>query len=162
MYHLDKLLHQRDDDLTALRKNRATAASRSNTVRRAPTVEELRAAALARETDQHLGNGTGSTLIKKRRVIGSVDAGEYGRLMVEHDQDADVLNLHGLHIDLADIDRDLRSAIVTTSAAFAAAEAGEEQAAQAGVIGVLVAAICRRHDFIGSKIKEIKSKERYD
>jgi len=97
-----------------------------------------------------------------RIVIGDIEAGEYGRLMTEHDQSADVIHLHGLRVPLTDIRRDLRMALVASSAAFARAITGEAQSEQRAVIGAVVQAILNQHPAIGAKIKEIKTHERYD
>ena len=98
---------------------------------------------------------------RSRIEIGDVDAGEFGRIMVEHDQSADLLLLHGLKVHLADISRDLRGAVVSTSAAFARAATDQEQSEQKSIIGFLVEAIARRHDAIGAKLREIVQGQRF-
>jgi len=98
---------------------------------------------------------------RTRIEIGDVDAGEFGRIMVEHDQSADLLLLHGLKVHLADISRDLRGAVVSTSAAFARAATDQEQSEQKSIIGFLVEAIARRHDAIGAKLREIVQGQRF-
>jgi hypothetical protein len=72
------------------------------------------------------------------------------------------VNIHGVTAHLADLDRDLRMAIVSTGAAFTAATSDEEQAGQKAALAAVVDAVLRRHDFIGAKVRERITTQRYD
>ena len=60
---------------------------------------------------------------------------------------------------LADIDRDLRGALVSTAAAFSAAVTDEEQTDQRTIIGIIIDGVLRRHQWLDAKVRESKQNE---
>jgi hypothetical protein len=85
-----------------------------------------------------------------------------GTVNVSHDSGADVVTIHGVVAHMADIDRDLRSAIVATSAAFSAATNDEEQTGQKAALAAVIDAVLRRHEFIAAKVRSNVERQRYD
>jgi hypothetical protein len=83
-----------------------------------------------------------------------------GRLHVQVERDT--LTIHGVSTMLADIDRDLRDALVSTAAAFSAGTTDIEQTDQRNIIGIIVDGVLRRHKYLDSKVKEAVSRQRYD
>ena len=153
---MDKLLI--DDAYRSLRKDRAAAT----TPRPVPSESELRKQARVAELKHFGPRGVGEPDTARRIVIGEAET-PFGRIRVEHDQAADVVRLHGVSVDLGDIDNDLRNAIVASSAAFARAENEQEQTTARALVGVVVSAILARHeDFIGAKVHARIARERYE
>jgi hypothetical protein len=70
------------------------------------------------------------------------------------------LTIHGLNFEVGD--SDLRQAVFATAANFNRAETAEEQVAQRAVVGTIVAEVLRRNEWLNAKVKDIKSRERYD
>lgn len=102
--------------------------------------------------------GVGSPDPDRRLEIGEVETA-LGRVRVAISRDS--IAVHGVHVPLSDIDRDLREAIVETSASFAAATLDIEQSKQRSIVGFVVDAILRRHQFLTAKVKEAKQHERF-
>lgn len=92
-------------------------------------------------------------------VVGS--NGESQRVMVAHDQGADVVSVHGVNFELGDIDPDLRAAFRVASSAFGEAQDSAEQTDARALVGVVVDSILRRHDFIGARVRERQHHQRY-
>jgi hypothetical protein len=63
--------------------------------------------------------------------------------------------------ELSELDADLRTAIVSTSAAFAAATLDIEQSTERALVGFVVQEILRRHQFLTAKVKEALTHQRY-
>jgi hypothetical protein len=103
--------------------------------------------------------GTGNPDPDRRLEIGECET-ELGRVRVSISRDS--ISIHGVNTPLSEIDTDLRGAVATTAASFAAAETALEQTEQRAVIGVLMDAILRRHQFLTASVKEAKTRERYD
>jgi hypothetical protein len=97
-----------------------------------------------------------------RRVIGEVSAGRHDRVHIEHDQSADVAVVHGVTFGLGDIDSDLSSAFRAASAAYINAEQNTaEQTNAQSLVGLVVAAVLDRHDWVGSQVRERLFSQRY-
>lgn len=104
---------------------------------------------------RHLG-------IHTRTEFGEVDAGgRHGRVMVAHDQAADVVSIHGVNADLSSIDPDLRAGFRSAAATFNAAQDSAEQSDAKALIGIVVGAVLDRHDFVGAQVRERKFSQRY-
>jgi hypothetical protein len=82
--------------------------------------------------------------------------------MLSHDQGADTASIHGVVFELDQIDRDLRASFNLASAAYVdAAEDAEEQSNAKALLGIVVAAIMRRHSFVGDAVKQQQHHQRY-
>jgi hypothetical protein len=103
--------------------------------------------------------GTGDPDPDRRIEIGECET-ELGRIRVAVSRES--ISIHGVNTPLSDIDADLRGAIVTTSASFAAAITDIEQSEQRALIGFVTDAVLRRHEFLSARVKEAKQRERYD
>jgi hypothetical protein len=103
-------------------------------------------------------------LVKYRIEYGEVDAGSrHGRIRgMALDQGAGVVTLHGVHVDVADLDHDLHGALFRTAGAFNMAEGAEEQSSARAALGAVVAAVLDRHPWLEAKVREAKLRERYD
>jgi hypothetical protein len=102
--------------------------------------------------------GIGSVDPDRRLEIGDCET-SLGRVRVSIS--ADSINIHGANVLLADIDKDLRDAVVTSSAGFSAAENDSEQVEQRAIIGLVMDAVMRRHEFVSTRVKAAKQNERY-
>jgi hypothetical protein len=111
-----------------------------------------------RKRDAH---SVGGASAHPRTEFGTVDT-PLGRVVVAHDQDADVLMVHGVNILLTDIDRDLRQSLVATSAAFNVAFSAEEQTSQRRIIGLIVSEVMRQNAFLQAEVKRRLTAQRYD
>jgi hypothetical protein len=143
---MDKLLRN------ALRKDRANtphAPSSDAGLRKSARVAELR----------HSGDrGIGDPDPDRKVEIGQVET-ELGRVNVTHSQDS--ISIHGVNTALSEIDSSLRNAIVSASASFSAAENEQEQSSAKLLVGLVIDAVLRRHQFLTSKVREQKFKERW-
>lgn len=145
-------------DINALRKAQTEPLSRTA---KDPTVAELRSRALAKATEQQVP-GEGSLAPPPRRVeFGEVET-KSGRLQVAHDHEHDAIVVHGVATPLIDIDKDLRMAFATSSAAFSEAENAEEQASARTLIGLAVEAVLQRHEFLAARVRENKWRARWE
>jgi hypothetical protein len=122
-----------------------------------PRDESIRKRAV--EAQQRRLPGTGNPDPDRRLEIGECET-ELGRVRVAISRDT--LAIHGVHTPISEIDADLRGAVTTSAASFAAAETALEQSEQRAVIGVLMDAILRRHQFLTASVREAKKRERYD
>jgi hypothetical protein len=122
-----------------------------------PRDESIRKRAV--EAQQRRLPGTGNPDPDRRLEIGECET-EFGRVRVAISRDS--LAIHGVHTPLSEIDADLRGAVTTSAASFAAAETAIEQTEQRAVIGFLMDAILRRHQFLTASVREAKKRERYD
>lgn len=122
-----------------------------------PKDEAMRKRAVATQL-RHLP-GTGDPDPDRRIEIGECET-QLGRVRVAVSRDT--LALHGVNVALSEIDRDLREAVVSTSASFAAAVLDVEQAKQRTLVGLVIDGVLRRHEFISARVKEAKQRERYD
>jgi hypothetical protein len=146
---LQKAQLQLESELAQRRKAAAPAAiDDEEDLRKAATVSQLR----------HLP-GQGDPDPDARREIGECET-QLGRVRVVVERDS--ISIHGQSAMLSELDVDLRTAIVSTSAAFAAAIWDVEQTEQRAIVGCVVDAILRRHQFLTAKVKEAKTRERYD
>lgn len=118
--------------------------------------DELQKRARAAER-RHAGVGDPDGRIE----VGEVET-SFGRIRFSHSVAKQLITMHGVEAPLSVIDQDLRRAISVSSAAFNAAQTGEEQSDQRAVIGVVVDAVLRRHDFLSARVKEARLRERYD
>jgi hypothetical protein len=102
--------------------------------------------------------GEGDPDPDRRIEIGECET-QLGRVRVTISRDE--LSVHGVNVPLTDIDRDLREAIVETSASFAAATLDIEQSKQRTLVGLVIDGVLRRHEFLTAKVREAKRRERY-
>jgi hypothetical protein len=124
-----------------------------------PKVDALRKEAIVAQL-RHLP-GEGDPDVSRRIEIGDCETTSVGRVRVSV-SGRDSISIHGVNVPLADIDADLRTAIFSTSAAFAAATRDEEQTTQRTIIGAIVDGVLHRHQFITAKVKENLRRERLD
>jgi len=111
----------------------------------------------------------GSNVLRKRSLMGDnrtrVEFGtietHLGTVVVSHDRGADVVTIHGIIAPLADIKRDLRMAIVATSASFAQATNDELQAGAKAAIAAVIDAVLREHAWLQSKVREAVQNQRF-
>jgi hypothetical protein len=103
--------------------------------------------------------GTGDPDPDRRIEIGEVET-QLGRVRVAIERDS--IQIHGVAAMLSEIDADLRTAIVSTSAAFAAAILDIEQTEQRAINGFVMDAVFRRHEFLSARVREAKRRERND
>jgi hypothetical protein len=120
--------------------------------------EAMRKRAALAQQMRHMP-GEGNPDPDRRIEIGEVET-QLGRVRVTVSRDD--LSIHGVNAALAELDVDLRTAIVSTSAAFAAAILDVEQTEQRALVGFVVQAILRRHQFLNARVKEVRQRERYD
>jgi hypothetical protein len=85
--------------------------------------------------------GEGDPDPDRRVEIGEVET-QLGRLRISVSREE--IGVHGVNAAMSDIDADLRGAIVTTSASFAAAITDLEQTEQRTLIGFVMDAVLRR------------------
>jgi hypothetical protein len=99
----------------------------------------------------------------RRLEFGEVDTGDGHRVMLSHDQGADMISIHGVSFDLDQIAPDLRAAFGLASSAFI--DAANDSAAQSSakaLLSVVLSAILQRHDaFIGAPVRERLHRQRY-
>jgi hypothetical protein len=124
-----------------------------------PSDSELLRRGLARQLERE-PHSTGSA--DTRIEFGEVDAGKHGRIRMALNQGAGFVALHGVHADVAELDRDLRGALFATSGHFNMAETQEEQTSARAAVGAVVAAVLDRHPWLEAKVREAKLRERYD
>jgi hypothetical protein len=122
------------------------------------TDETLRKKGAAAQLRHHQP-GVGDPDPDRRVEVGECET-SLGRLRVS--VSADSLAVHGVNVLLADLDKDLRGAIVTTAAAFSAAAGDIEQAKQRAIIGILIDGVLRRDKFLTASVKAARARERYD
>ena len=120
-------------------------------------IEALRKAAAHAEQLRHLP-GTGDPDPDRRVEIHDCET-SLGRVHVAVERDA--IAIHGVSTMLADIDRDLRGALVSTAAAFSAAVTDEEQTDQRTIIGIIIDGVLRRHQWLDAKVRESKQNEQF-
>jgi hypothetical protein len=120
--------------------------------------EALRKRATLAAHDRQL-LGVGSADPDRRIEVGEVET-QLGRLRISVSREE--IGVHGVNVALTDIDRDLREAIVETSASFAAAAVDVEQSKQRTLVGLVIDGVLRRHEFLTAKVREAKRRERYD
>ena len=118
----------------------------------------IRKRALLNQQRHHMP-GVGNVDPDRRIEIHDTET-SVGRVHVQVERDT--LTIHGVSTMLADVDRDLRNAIVTTSAAFASAETDIEQTSQRGILGIIIDGVLRRHKFLDAKVREAVTRQRYD
>jgi hypothetical protein len=105
------------------------------------------------------GHSIGDPHPEGRIEVGEVETSA-GRVRVAISRDS--ISVHGVNAMMGDVAPDLRRAIVASAASFSAAESDEEQSAQRAVIGAVVDAVMRRHQFLLAAVKESKKRERRD
>lgn len=74
-----------------------------------------------------------------------------------HDRtDGGTLVVHDVAVRMEELDRDLRDAIVDTSAAFSLAATAESQATQRAILGTIMSEVMARpsHSWFADKVKE--------
>jgi hypothetical protein len=135
---------------------------------RQPKLEKLVCKTSAREEAQkkaaavaelrHQQPGVGDPDPDRRVEIGECET-QLGRVRVAISRDA--LAIHGVHTPLEDIDKDLRDAVFAAAASFNAAITDLEQAQQRTIIGALMDAVMRRHQFLSASVRRAKENERY-
>jgi hypothetical protein len=103
--------------------------------------------------------GSGNPDPNARTEVGEVDSKEFGRLRLAVSRDE--IMIHGVNAPLSDLDEDLRAALVSSSSAFSAAENEEEQTTQRKIIGIIVDAVLRRHEWLSAKVRDAKRNERF-
>jgi hypothetical protein len=103
-----------------------------------------------------------AALAKRRVEIGEVET-SFGRVLVAHDRDSNMIVIHGVSVPLSDIETSLRSAFIASVSAFAeAAQVPEEQVTARTLIGLVTDAILQRHKFLGAKVRERLFNLRHD
>jgi hypothetical protein len=147
--YLDRARAELQEPTTELKKVVKKSTAKDETLRTKATL-----AAQARHMP-----GVGSPDPNRRREIGEIETA-LGRVRVTVAHDS--LRVHGVNVLLADIDVGLRGALVTASAAFAAAESDIEQSEQRVVIGYLVDAILRRDKTLEASVRAAKLPEQFD
>lgn len=102
-------------------------------------------------------------LLPRQRIeYGDVPV-EGGRVMVQHDQAADVVILHGHPVRLGEIDVTLRDAFLAASASYVDhMQDQQEQVRARSLIGAVVESIMNRHDFVGAEVRRRLQSQRYD
>src|SRR5690348_12738854 len=88
-----------------------------------------------------------------RVEFGTVET-HLGTVVLSHSRGADLITIHGVTAPLADIKRDLRSAVVATSAAFSAAQTAEEQSGQKAALAAVIDAVLRETPWLAAKVRE--------
>jgi hypothetical protein len=99
-----------------------------------------------------------------KRELGEieVDVGsERRRIRVAHDPEQAAMYLHGIATPLSGIDKDLADAFVANAGALNAAQGEIEQQTQSGIIGAVVSAVLRRHQFLTAAVTQRLRDERY-
>jgi hypothetical protein len=115
-------------------------------------------AASLRQRDPH---SVGGASAHPRTEFGDVMT-PFGRVTVAHDRGADSIAIHGVNIQMTDLDRDLRQLVSETAAAFNAAFSAEEQVTQRALIGLIVGEVMRRGEWLQSEVKRRLTAQRYD
>ncbi len=156
MYHLDKLYTVRDDDVTALRKDRASTPQRARPPSDGALLRKGLAAQLAREPHS-IGGGSAH----ERTEFGGVPT-SLGRIVIAYDRGDNSIVVHGVNVRTSELDQDLRQSLIATSAAFNAAFSAEEQTAQKIIIGLIVSEVMRRSEWLGTEVKRRLQAQRYD
>jgi hypothetical protein len=118
-----------------------------------PKDEALRKAAVLAAL-HHLP-GTGNPSPQRRIEIGECET-QLGRVRVSIERDS--VTIHGVSTLLSDLDRDLKNALVSTSAAFFSAVTDEEQTTQRALVSLAIDGVLRRHEFLSAKVKEAKTR----
>jgi len=146
------------DHLLAARREAAQQPLQKIVRKSNSRVESLRKKAALATQLRHLP-GSGSVDPDHRIELGEIST-ELGRIRLSVSRDS--FEAHGVSVLLEDIDSDLRQALVSTSAAFAAAILDSEQSEQKTIVGIVMDAVMRRHQFLTAKVKELLRRERID
>jgi hypothetical protein len=145
---IEKAQRQLDSELAERRKAaKPRAAIDDEDLRKAGAVAQMRRMP-----------GQGSPDPDRRLEIGECET-NLGRVRVAISRDS--IAIHGVNTLLSDIDADLRGAVVTSAASFAAAESDLEQTQQREIIGFVIDAVLRRHQWLTARVREAKQNERY-
>lgn len=122
-----------------------------------PTAKKISNAALRQHAEAAAFRRMTKSEPPRRVEFGEVNAGRHGRLRASFDQGADVISIHGVNIDLHDIDDELASGFRYFSAAFLdSLQDAQAQAAWASYIGLFVERAIDGHDFIASAVSDAK------
>jgi hypothetical protein len=97
---------------------------------------------------------------RTRVEFGTVET-SLGAVVLNHDQGSDTVAIHGVVSPLADIRRDLRMAIIATSAAFSRAQSDEEQAGQKAALAAVIDAVLREHAPLAAKVRAALQGQRF-
>jgi hypothetical protein len=104
--------------------------------------------------------GVGDPNPDPRIEAGEIATESFGRLRVAISKDS--LAIYNINVLLADLSADLRTAVIASGAAFAAAENDVEQTKQRVIIGILMNAILRRDKSLAASVRAAKLRERFD
>jgi hypothetical protein len=155
----DKLYRVADDDVTAMRLANLGPAPKVRTM----SDDELLRKGMARQLERQ-PHSIGSADPDRKRELGEieVDLGtERRRIRIAHDPEQNAMYLHGIATPLSGIDRDLGDAFVASAGALNAAQGEMEQATQAAILGAVVSAVLRRHQFLADAVVQQLRHERY-
>lgn len=97
----------------------------------------------------------------RRIEIGEVDTGHHGRVRVALDHGAGALVVHGVAVDINEIDADLRRSLIAAAAMFTGAKDPAHQTSAKTLIGTVVAAILDRHDELHTGVFDARRRERF-
>jgi hypothetical protein len=127
---------------------------RDSDLRKAAVVAELR----------HAGHEVDDP--ERRTEFGEIEvdhgiADVASRLRVAHDRRHDALVIHGIHVDLDEIDPGQRASLRASSAAFDAAQTAEEQTSAREAIGRIVEQVLQLHQELQRRVKERLTQERF-
>jgi hypothetical protein len=152
---LDKLYHT-SDEVAARRLNVAPPA-------RTMSDSELLRKGLSRQL-QREPHSIGDPDPDRRRELGEIEVElgtERRRVRIAHDPEQGSMHLHGIATPLSGIDKPLADAFVASAGALNAAQGEAEQQTQSAIIGAVVSAIMRRHQFLADALVQQLRHERY-
>jgi hypothetical protein len=145
-----------------LRSNHDVIARRLHT-NPPPTDSELLRKGLSRQLERQ-PHSVGSADPDRRRELGEIETEigtERRRIRVAHDPEQGAMYLHGVATPLSGIDKPLADAFVASAGALNAAQGEIEQRTQAAIVGAVVSAVLRRHQFLADALVQQLRHERY-
>jgi hypothetical protein len=159
MNTFDKLFRVDDDDVTAMRLANLGRAPRLRTMSDA----ELLRKGMARQIERQ-PHSVGSADPDRKRELGEteVDLGtERRRIRIAHDPENGAMSLHGVNVMVSNVDKDLADSFESTASRFMQEQGNAEQETQRVLLGLVVSAIMRRHQFLTAAVTQRLRDERY-
>jgi hypothetical protein len=145
-----------------LRSNHDVIARRLNT-NPPPSDAELLRKGLARQLERE-PHSVGSADPDRRRELGEIETeigAEKRRIRISHDPQSRSMSLHGINVELNNVDEDLRRSFESTAARCMEEQGSAEQETQRVLRGLVVSAIMRRHQFLTAAVTQRLHHERY-
>jgi hypothetical protein len=145
-----------------LRSNNDVIARRLNT-NPPPTDAELLRKGLSRQL-QRLPGSVGDPDPDRRRELGEVEVdlgAEKRRVRLAHDPENRAMSVHGVHVMMTNVDKDLADSFESTASRFMEEQGTAEMETQRVLLGLVVSAIMRRHQFLADAVVRQLRHERF-